>query len=338
MKKQRAKRALLILLVSCVAAACSGCKIGNTQIQLSAGQLRNHKTIFRINDDKCDVRYAKLYLCNYRNLYGKAYGTDLWEPYDADLEQYVKDVTIQELTHIACMDILAKNQNMHLDDTEKKKAAQAAKEYYASLTEEELAFLDLHESDLRTAYEEYALAEKLYHALTQGTDEEVSDDEARVIRVQQIFVKDKKTLKAVREHLAAGDDFASVAGTYNEGKDKEVERTVARGVYPQTVEDIAFDLDNDAVSDAIAADGGYYIIRCVNKYEKELTEANKETIRISRKKERFESDYRTFVSESTFRLNEELWNSVTLKDVKGIQTDSFFALYDQYFQNEEEEE
>lgn len=41
-------------------------------------------------------------------------------------------------------------------------------------------FIGLYEREIRTAYEEYALAEKLYHALTQGTDEEVSDDEARV--------------------------------------------------------------------------------------------------------------------------------------------------------------
>ena len=53
---------------------------------------------------------------NYRNLYGKAYGTDLWESYDADLEQYVKDVTVQELTHIACMDILAENQAVNGKD------------------------------------------------------------------------------------------------------------------------------------------------------------------------------------------------------------------------------
>lgn len=178
-----------------------GCKVGNTQIRLSSGQLRNHNAIVRINDHKYDIRYAKLYLCNYRNLYGKAYGTDLWESYDADLEQYVKDVTVQELTHIACMDILAENQDMHLSEQEKKQAARAAKEYYQSLTEEEKTFIGLYEREIRTAYEEYALAEKLYHALTQGTDEEISDDEARVVRVQQIYVKEKKHCVRCRKIL-----------------------------------------------------------------------------------------------------------------------------------------
>ena len=193
MKKKRWRLAGIFLMAALTVPSLGGCKVGNTQIRLSSGQLRNHNAIVRINDHKYDIRYAKLYLCNYRNLYGKAYGTDLWESYDADLEQYVKDVTIQELTHIACMDILAENQDMHLSEQEKKQAARAAKEYYQSLTEEEKTFIGLYEREIRTAYEEYALAEKLYHALTQGTDEEVSDDEARVVRVQQICKRKRST-------------------------------------------------------------------------------------------------------------------------------------------------
>ena len=181
MKKKRWKLAGIFLMAALTVPSLGGCKVGNTQIRLSSGQLRNHNAIVRINDHKYDIRYAKLYLCNYRNLYGKAYGTDLWESYDADLEQYVKDVTVQELTHIACMDILAENQDMHLSEQEKKQAARAAKEYYQSLTEEEKTFIGLYEREIRTAYEEYALAEKLYHALTQGTDEEISDDIIPVI-------------------------------------------------------------------------------------------------------------------------------------------------------------
>ena len=70
------------------------------------------------------------------------------------------------------------------------------------------------------------MAEKLYQTLTQGVEEEVSDDEARVIRVQQIYVSDVQTAKKVQKLLNDGDDFASIAGTYNEkGK---VETTVAR--------------------------------------------------------------------------------------------------------------
>ncbi len=82
--------------------------------------------------------------------------------YDADLEQYVKDVTIQELTHIACMDILAENQDMHLSEQEKETGSTCGKRRILPVTYGgRKTFIGLYEREIRTAYEEYALAEKL---------------------------------------------------------------------------------------------------------------------------------------------------------------------------------
>ena len=330
MKKKRWKLAGIFLMAALTVPSLGGCKVGNTQIRLSSGQLRNHNAIVRINDHKYDIRYAKLYLCNYRNLYGKAYGTDLWESYASDLEQYLKDVTVQELTHIACMDILAENQDMHLSEQEKKQAARAAKEYYQSLTEEEKTFIGLYEREIRTAYEEYALAEKLYHALTQGTDEEVSDDEARVMNIQQIIVSDEEQANQIEAALQSGDEFASLAGTYNEAG--SVEADIARDTYPEEVENVAFELENNEISGKIpASDGKFYFIKCVNKFDEELTEKNKEHILEKREKEKFFDAYNDFVGNAEFELNTELWDSISLEDEKNITTDSFFKVYDKYF-------
>ena len=321
----------LCLATGLAAVSLTGCKVGNTQIRLESSGLANHKSAFVINAYKCSLKMAKLYLSNYRNLYGSAYGMDLWQ-YDfgdASLEDYVKDVTLQELSRIVCMDLLAEKQQMSLTDEENNLVKQAAQEYYDSLSDAEKSYMDVHETDILEAYENYALAEKLYQTLTQGVEEEVSDDEARVIRVQQIYVSDEQTAKKVQKLLNDGDDFASIAGTYNEkGK---VETTVARGDYPQDVENIAFNLDNDAQSDMIVTDDGYYFVKCLNKFEEQLTEDNKSNIRIKREKEQFEDTYQEFVDSSTFELNEALWSSITLDDTSDIQTDSFFDVYDKYF-------
>ena len=92
----------LCLATGLAAVSLTGCKVGNTQIRLESSGLANHKSVFVINDYKCSLKMAKLYLSNYRNLYGSAYGMDLWQ-YDfgdASLEDYVKDVTLQELSRI----------------------------------------------------------------------------------------------------------------------------------------------------------------------------------------------------------------------------------------------
>ena len=180
--------------------------------------------------------------------------------------------------------------------------------------------------------QDYALAKKLYRSLTENIDEEVSDDEARVIRVQQIYVTDADTAQLIKEKLANGDDFAAVASTYN--KASEIETVVARDEYPQEVENIAFNLDNGAISDMIEANGGYYFIKCLNKLEEQLTEDNKENIRQKRRMELFDHEYQDFIDQATFTMNDSLWDDIHLEETEEITTDSFFQIYDKCFKEE----
>ena len=244
----------------------------------------------------------------------------------------MKDITIQELSRIVCMDMLAEQMGMSLTEEEQECCEQAASEYYASLSEEERSFMDVRESDIQKAYRDYALAKKLYRSLTENIDEEVSDDEARVIRVQQIYVTDADTAQLIKEKLANGDDFAAVASTYN--KASEIETVVARDEYPQEVENIAFNLDNGAISDMIEANGGYYFIKCLNKLEEQLTEDNKENIRQKRRMELFDHEYQDFIDQATFIMNDSLWDDIHLEATEEITTDSFFQIYDKCFKEE----
>ena len=61
----------------CVAMLLTGCRIGDTQIVWKTDKLNHPKYVFQVNDRTCDVKQAKLYLCNYRNRDGSAYGIDL---------------------------------------------------------------------------------------------------------------------------------------------------------------------------------------------------------------------------------------------------------------------
>ena len=183
--------------------------------------------------------------------------------------------------------------------------------------------------DVKLSYQKYAIAEKLYATLTQGVNEEVSDDEARVICVQQIFVSSQERAVEVQNKLANGDDFASVASNYNE-KDS-IEITVKRGDYPSEVDRAAFNLDNGQQSGMITTAEGYYFVKCLSKYEEELTELNKIDIIAQRQKQQFDDVFHEFIVASEFDLNEQIWKDIDL-DISGtIQTDSFFKVYDKYF-------
>lgn len=318
-------------MTACVCAlsmALTGCQIGNKDIVVS-GTLSSRQ-VFTLDKSACSLKEAKVYLANYQNIYGTAYTIDLWQHDfgDASLLDYVKDITLEELTRVYTMDLLAQSQEVTLSEDETAKVAEAAKEYYASLSEDETAYMDIAEADIAEYYTHYALAQKLYHSLTNGVNEEVSDDEARVMEIMQIYVTDEDRAHEVEQKLAQGDDFASVANNYNELSAIQV--TVSRDDLPDEVEEVAFQLDDNAVSGMIAAGNGYYFIKCLNKYNEELTEANKSNIVEKREKEAFDDVYNEFVASLSSRLNTDLWDGIELTTDGSIQTNSFFAVFEKY--------
>lgn len=328
------KLVTLCLAVALLSTTFTGCTIGDTEIVLNMNSVgRNH--VFSINGDKCTKEEARLYLCNYQNIYGYTYGINLWD-YDfsqmeegCSLEDYVKDVTLSELANIMCMEQLAEQQELTLTEEELEKVAKATNEYYESLSKEERSYIGLDKNELKGFYKKYAIAQKLYNTLTQGVNEEVSDDEARVIRIQQIYVKSEEKALQVQKKLADGAKFENLASTYNEAA--VIEKNLARGDYAEVVDNVAFHLDNEEVSGMITAEDGFYFIKCLDKFDEELTEANKENIIVKRRKEQFDDKFIEFVESSQFELNEKVWEDIKVDTSGDIKTKSFFEIYEKYF-------
>ena len=326
----------LAIVVCIFSILLTGCTIGDTEYVLDLSTVQKGNHVFSINGSKCTQSEAKLYLCNYQNIYGNEYGVNLWEHdfgamhEEETLETYVKDVTLSELANIICMNLLAEEREIALNDEEQKQLEAAVNEYYSSLSKEEISYMGIDKEALQEFYGRYAVAQKLYNTLTQGVNEEVSDDEARVIRVQQIYVKNTDDATEVQEKLADGDDFASVASNYNEAN--TIETTMKRGDYPSEVDLIVFNLDNEEQSDMITTSEGYYFIKCLSKYEEDLTEQNKINIIAQRQKQQFDDVFREFIEASEFELNEEIWDDIDLDTSGAITTDSFFEVYDKHFE------
>jgi len=325
---------ILVILVSLFSCVLTGCNIGNTQIMIDLNNA-GRNDVFSINGTDCTKDEARVYLCNYQNIYGKVYGLDLWQ-YDysdmdveVTLEDYVKELTVVELSHVICMNQLAEKLEMTLTSEEEKLVSQATDEYYSSLSREEIRYMGIDKIELKEIYKRYAIAQKLYNTLTAGVNEEVSDDEARVILIQQIFVKSEDVAKLVEQKLRSGSGFDTVASSYSELD--AVERTLTRGEYDKKVEDVAFNLDDGEESRMIEADNGYYFIKCMDKYVEELTEANKENIILKRRQEQFDDIFYEFIDNSTFELNDKVWEKVEVDTSGTITTDSFFEVYEKYF-------
>lgn len=327
MKIRKKRRAVWVLLA--VMLCFNGCSFGKTSAAFSEDLGKSD--VFRIGDTVCTLPKAKVYLCNYQNIYGSAYGINLWEHEtdDNSLEEYVKDITISELTRVICMDELAKQQELTLTEEEKKTARTAAKAYYDSLTKEEISYMEISESILEEMYRDYALAQKLYNSLTEGVNDEVSDDEARIMEAQQIYVTTKEKADEVKKELKNEKEFLSVAADYNEAP--RIEIKFGRGELPEKVEKAAFALDDDEITKCIEAEDGFYFMKCTNKFNQELTDENKLTIVQQREKEAFDDTYEAFVETLQSVLNTQLWAAVTVEQNENITTDSFFEVYEKYY-------
>lgn len=322
------KKKIMACLLAGMTLLICGCQFGERDIVVTS--TLNSKQVFRIDKSVCDLKEAKVYLANYQNIYGTAYSIDLWEHDfgDASLEDYVKDITLAELTSVYSMNLLAEVQGMTLSEDEMQKVSLAAEEYYDTLSWKEIAYMGVSEDDIEEYYAHYALAQKLYNSLTDGVNEEVSDDEARVIEIMQIFVENELDANIVRQKLLNGEDFATVANNYNELSAIQV--TVSRDDLPDEVETVAYRLDDNEISAMIAVENGYYFVKCLNKYNEELTEANKENIVEKRQKEAFDDVYNEFISTRESYLNIKLWDELTLEIDEDIATDSFFAVFDKH--------
>ncbi|RDU23374.1 peptidylprolyl isomerase [Anaerosacchariphilus polymeriproducens] len=330
---------LLILVMLIIIVSLIGCSIGKTKFVFTTGLGKDD--VFKIGNKVCTYSEAMVLLTNAKNHYDSMFETDLWheEFKGRTLEDYVKEETINKLSRIKCMDLLAEKKKISLDQTELKRAEKAAEFYYKSLQKEEIAYMNVNEKTLVDLYKQYALAVKAYNKITEDVQQEVSDDEARIVTVQQVFVKatdkNKETARSEAENILerakSGEDFNVLMDLNPKGIQGNL--TFGRGDMPDTYVKEAFELEDGQISDVIETEDGYFVIKCVCHLERTLTDANKAKISKERKETAFHEEYDNFIKELSTEFNNKLWDKVTLvKDAK-IVTTSFFDVYNEYYNN-----
>ncbi|MEG1139507.1 MAG: peptidyl-prolyl cis-trans isomerase [Lachnospiraceae bacterium] len=305
----------------------SGCSFGKSKVVWSVGLL--DRQLFKIEDEKCSLGQGEIVLANYINNYSEKFGKKLWSTEKAkELESYLKDTTLSQLAKMTCMSMLADKEKVVLSKQEKKNVVQASEVYYKSLSKKEVDFFQVTQEEILELYERYALATKMYTQLTGGVNEEVSDDDARVVDVLQIFVKSKETAEVIGKKLEQGGEFKNIANYYNETDSIEV--SYGRMDLPIEVEEKIFAMNDDEISEEIPTKDGYLFIQCISKLNREKTEANKKIIVEQRAMEAFDDVYHTFIKDLKTEYNSKTWKEVTLSKEKEVTTASFFQTFEKY--------
>lgn len=348
----RLNRLVSVLLAAVVAVgSLTGCgKAGiGTKVVLTTGFDKDE--IFRIETSSCTLPEVMVYLTNIQNRYESVYGEEIWSTNvgGVTLEQNVKDIALAQIAQIKTMNLMAKQYEVELSDEEKAQVENAASAYYNSLNDTEIERMGVSEKTINNLYTEFALAEKMYQYTIRDINPEISDDEARTITVQHILIKTYaldgtgkkidytqhakeeayKRACQVLELVQDGEDFDELIRRYSE--DDKSTYSFGKGEMDAAFETAAFNLGKDEISGIVETEFGYHIIKCLNTFDKEETDANKIKIVDQRRAEAFGQEYDAFVETLTRNLNEELWDNVSFIHDENVITKDFFDVYSEYF-------
>ena len=347
--KKLAGAAASAVLLLCMLCGCAQESGAGTKVVLTTGFDRDE--VFRVGTGRCTLPEIMVYLTNMQNRYESVYGPEIWDTdvNGVTLEQNVKDIALAQIARIKTMNLMAVQYAVELDEEEKAQAENAAQTYYASLNDTERELMGVTEATIRNLYAEFALAEKVYRYTIKDINPEISDDEARTITVQHILFKTyatdgtgkkieyterakKEAYRQACEVLAMareGEDFDELIRHYSE--DEKSTYSFGKGEMDEAFETAAFNLGKDEISDVVETEYGYHIIKCLNTFDREETDANKVKIVDERRAEAFGQEYDAYVETLTRNLNRELWDSVTFIHDEDVKTMDFFDVYAAYF-------
>ncbi len=334
-----------LLLIGCLS-ACGDSERGKVVFTTALAK----DELFRIDKVSCSLPEYMLYLTNVQNRYEDAFGPQIWEvDYQGmTLGDNVKDNVLAQIARMKSVYLLALEKEVTLTEREEALLAQAAKAYVSSLSKTEVETLGITEEVVLKLYKENALADKVYQLIIAQVNPEISDDEARTITVEQIYMKtvreDKdgnkipysedmkkavlEQMESLRQKAVEGENgFTELAGKYSE---KEAIRiSFQKEEVDATLEKVAFGLQTDEISQVFEAEDGYYLLKCISTFDRAETDANKLVLIEKRKNEAFRKEYDTFVEKQARKLNEKLWQKVEMNQTAGVDTKNFFEVYEE---------
>lgn len=323
-----------------ISLACTGCDIKTDTPVIGNIMGLTDEQALKMGDVICSTEEAKLVLMNFQNQYKKDFGGQIsWDQKlgDTTLKEFVLDKAETDLSVVYAVSAIAGKNEVTLTDEEEGLIEQAAKEYVSGLTDAEKSYSNATEETVKSVYKNYYLADKEYYIETGSISETISDEEARVMKIQYIYIDTsktssedaQKTLTDVKKQVEKGyQDFLVQANKYSDGD--AVERNIKKNEAEREHEIKAFELKEGKISDIITEEDGMYLVKCEKSYLENETLANKEQMIMDSKIKTFESVYAEFLEKNSCDINSKVWEGMSFSNDENVNASNLFEIYDKY--------
>ena len=275
---------------------------------------------------------AMLIITTEANRYRTVYTDQIWQVQVGEEESfqlYLLEQIRTFLKELKTMNLLADERGIQLTGQEKEQLRQLSSEFYQSLTEADRECIGASEEDVYAMYEAYHRANRLVDEVTKNVDLEISDSEARVMKIQELCLETEESAQEAFQQLSEeGTNFSSVARAIREEGYKE--QSVGRGERSAAYETAVFSLEDGQLSQPFADGDSWYLVKCVDSYDEDATLERKERLALQRKNQAFRRIYDTFAGEHPVEIQGSIWENVDLTEMGQSTTVDFFERYQEY--------
>lgn len=304
-------------------------------VRLETGDITQNSIVMKVGST--GVKYEEMlnYCYLLKKQYQGSFGKELWN-YKIDDNTSIGDKAKKEVvsmvTQLKIIGENAASQGVTLDDDEKDQALLDAEELIKGASEKDKKKYALTIQNVQKMYEDNILANKMFYIATDDADTNVTDEEAKQIKIRYIKLITKgtdkngrkvnmnaaqkaKTYNRMKEMLREAkksESFADYAEANTDSRESEV--TIGRDtkLLDKEAIDIAFSLKKGKMSNVIGGSTGYYIIYCVNDNDEDATYSRKEAIIEERQTKMFKEKYTKWLSDSKVDISNKFWDVFTL--------------------------
>lgn len=338
---EKSKRMITSVLVGTVVFGIllTGCSkkssISGSSVKLEQGTIEENSIVIKVGDTGVKYSEVQNYCYLMKKQYEGSFGNKIWNykvDGDTTIGDEAKEEIINMITQLKVICATAKEEEISLTNDEKDEALQKAEEIIETATQEDKEKYFLSVQGMSDIYEENALANKMFYIATDDADTEVTEEEAKQIKIQYLQVmtngtnqngtkielneKEKEEALTRAKQLQAeakeSDDFLEFAKKNTDSASTELTIGKDSTEIDSAAVTAAFSLTKDSVSDVIETDSGYYIIYCVNDNDEDATYTKREEIIKERQTKMFKEKYAKWLGDFEVNISQSFWKIFTI--------------------------